>query len=195
LNGDSVKLLKNVLNSFQYRSASNFALNAFLDNGLTFVTRKLFGQYGIKGFGFLNSFAGAKLGFGKLFEKLRYRFGQLLVNVLICLTIKIAATKYRTFRIIILKKGQTNKIPIIILLEIDNFPQRERVANIYIKRKRSNVRFRGRFIKIESVAAAFVARFTLFFGGNLFAAAVKARRGVIGKTFAGILKGCKRKRA
>ncbi|EJT78009.1 hypothetical protein GGTG_03112 [Gaeumannomyces tritici R3-111a-1] len=42
----------------------NFALDAFLDNGLTFVTRKLFGRYGMEGFGFLDSFAGAKLNFG-----------------------------------------------------------------------------------------------------------------------------------
>ncbi|EJT82293.1 hypothetical protein GGTG_02267 [Gaeumannomyces tritici R3-111a-1] len=42
----------------------NFALDALLNNGLTFVTRKLFGRYGMEGFGFLNSFTGAKLNFG-----------------------------------------------------------------------------------------------------------------------------------
>ncbi|EJT81754.1 hypothetical protein GGTG_01729, partial [Gaeumannomyces tritici R3-111a-1] len=176
---------------------SNFALNALLDNGLTFVTRKLFGRYSIKRFSFLDSLANAKLNFGKLFKKLRYRFKQLLVNgiILIYLITKIAVTKYRTFRIIIFKKRQTDKILIIALLKIDNFPQRERVADIYIKRKKGNVRFGGKFIKIKSVAAAFVARFTLFFGGSFFAAAVKARRGVISKTLAGILKSCKRKKA
>ncbi|EJT78930.1 hypothetical protein GGTG_04022 [Gaeumannomyces tritici R3-111a-1] len=119
------------------------------------LARKLFGRYGIKGFGFLNSFASAKLNFNKLFEKFWYRFRQLLVNgpytiigvyrytgvngiVLICLTTKIAAIKYRTFRIIIFKKGQINKIPIIALLEIDNFLRRKRVADIYIKRKKGN---------------------------------------------------------
>ncbi|EJT74810.1 hypothetical protein GGTG_08648, partial [Gaeumannomyces tritici R3-111a-1] len=115
--------------------------------------------------------------------------------ILICLTTKIAVTKYRTLRIIIFKKGQINKVPIIVLLEIDNFPQRERVANTHIKQKKSNVRFKSKSIKIESVAAAFVARFTLFFSKGFFAAAVKARRGVTGKTLAGILKSCKRKRA
>ncbi|EJT81123.1 hypothetical protein GGTG_01108, partial [Gaeumannomyces tritici R3-111a-1] len=175
--------------------ASNFALDALLNNGLTFVARKLFGRYGIKGFGFLDSFTGAKLGFSKLFEKFRYRFGQLLINVLICLTTKIAAIKYRTFRIIIFKKGQINKVLIIALLKIDNFLRRKRVADTHVKQGKSNVYFGGRFIKIKSVAVAFVARFTLFFGESLFAAAVKARRGVTGKTFAGILKGCKRKRA
>ncbi|EJT71112.1 hypothetical protein GGTG_10372 [Gaeumannomyces tritici R3-111a-1] len=94
------------------RLASSFALNALLNNGLTFVARKLFGRHGIKGFGFLNGFTGAKLGFNKLFEKLRYRFGQPFVNgprtiieayrytgvdgiILICLTTKTAAIKYR----------------------------------------------------------------------------------------------------
>ncbi|EJT72083.1 hypothetical protein GGTG_11330, partial [Gaeumannomyces tritici R3-111a-1] len=115
--------------------------------------------------------------------------------ILICLITKITVIKYRTLRIIIFKKGQINKVLIIALLEIDNFPQRERVANTYIKRKKSNVRFGGKFIKIESVAAAFVARFTLFFGEGFFAAAVKTRRGVTGKTLAKVLKGCKRKRA
>ncbi|EJT68630.1 hypothetical protein GGTG_13796, partial [Gaeumannomyces tritici R3-111a-1] len=115
--------------------------------------------------------------------------------VLICLTTKITVTKYRTLRIIVFKKGQTNKVLIIALLEIDNLLQRERVANTYIKRRKGNVRFKSKFIKIKSVTAAFIARFTLFFGKNLFAAAVKARRGVTGKTFAGILKGYKRKRA
>ncbi|EJT68760.1 hypothetical protein GGTG_13672, partial [Gaeumannomyces tritici R3-111a-1] len=175
--------------------ASNFALNALLNNGLTFVARKLLGRHSMEGFGFLNNFAGAKLGFGKLFEKLWYCFKQLLINVLICLITKIAVTKHRTFRIIVFKKRQINKVLIIALLEIDNFPQRERVADTYIKRKKSNVRFGGRFIGIKNVTAAFVARFTLFFGGGFFAAAVKARRGVTGKTFAEALKGCKRKRA
>ncbi|EJT70823.1 hypothetical protein GGTG_11846, partial [Gaeumannomyces tritici R3-111a-1] len=195
LNGDSVKLLKNVLNNFQCYSASNFALDALLDNGLTFIARKLFGRYGIKGFSLLDSFAGAKLSFSKLFKKFRYYFKQSFINVLICLTTKTTATKYRTLRIIVFKKGQINKVPIIALLKIDNLLQRERVANIYIKQKKGNVRFGGRFIKIESVAAAFVTRFTLFFGEGFFAAAIKARRKVTGKTFAGILKGCKRKRA
>ncbi|EJT79982.1 hypothetical protein GGTG_05064, partial [Gaeumannomyces tritici R3-111a-1] len=159
----------------------------------------------IKGFNLLNNLAGAKLSFGKLFEKLRYRFGQSLVNayrhtkvngiILICLTTKITVTKYRTLRIIIFKKGQINKVLIIAPLKIDNLPQRERVTNIYIKQKKGNIRFGGRFIGIESVAAAFVARFTLFFGGGFFAAAVKTRRGVTGKTLAEVLKGCKRKRA
>ncbi|EJT82060.1 hypothetical protein GGTG_02034, partial [Gaeumannomyces tritici R3-111a-1] len=179
--------------------ASNFALNALLNNGLTFVARKLFGRYSIKRFGFLDSFAGAKLSFGKLFKKFRYRFGQPFVNVngiiLIYLTTKITVIKYRTLRIIIFKKGQTNKVLIIALLEIDNLLQRKRVTDTYIKRKKSNVRFGGKSIGIKSVAAAFVARFTLFFGGSFFAAAVKARRGVTGKTLAGILKGCKRKKA
>ncbi|EJT79801.1 hypothetical protein GGTG_04884 [Gaeumannomyces tritici R3-111a-1] len=62
------------------RFVGNFALNTFLDNGLTFVARKLFGRYGIKGFSLLNSFAGAKLSFSKLFKKLRYRFEQPFVN-------------------------------------------------------------------------------------------------------------------
>ncbi|EJT81827.1 hypothetical protein GGTG_01801 [Gaeumannomyces tritici R3-111a-1] len=194
------KRLKNA-----FISVNNFALNALLNNGLTFVTRKLFGQYSIKGFGFLNNFANAKLNFNKLFKKFRYRFKQPFINayrytgvngiVLICLIIKITAIKYRTFRIIIFKKRQINKIPIIALLEIDNLLQRERVINTHIKRKGSNIRFGGKFIKIKSIAAALVTHFTLFFGGNLFAAAVKARRGVTGKTFAGILKGYKRKRA
>ncbi|EJT68303.1 hypothetical protein GGTG_14118, partial [Gaeumannomyces tritici R3-111a-1] len=185
--------------------ASNFALDALLNNGLTFIARKLLGRYGIKGFSFLNNLASAKLSFGKLFKKLRYCFGQSLVNayrhtgvngiILICLTTKTTAIKYRTLRIIVFKKGQINKIPIIALLEIDNFPQQKRVTDIYIKRKKGNIRFGGKFIGIESVAAAFVARFTLFFGENLFAAAVKARRGVTGKTFAKILKSYKRKRA
>ncbi|EJT74812.1 hypothetical protein GGTG_08650 [Gaeumannomyces tritici R3-111a-1] len=48
--------------------------------------------------------------------------------------------------------------------------------------------------RIESAAAAFVARFTLFFGGGFFTAAVKARRGIIGNTFVKSLKGCKRKK-
>ncbi|EJT72142.1 hypothetical protein GGTG_09009 [Gaeumannomyces tritici R3-111a-1] len=183
----------------------NFALDALLDNGLTFVTRKLFGRYGIKGFGFLNSLTGAKLSFNKLFEKLRYCFGQLFVNayrytgvngiILICLITKITVTKYRTLRIIVFKKGQINKVLIIALLKIDNLPQRERVADIYIKRKKGNVRFGGKSIKIKNVATAFVTRFTLFFGEGFFTAAVKARRGVTGKTLAGILKSCKRKRA
>ncbi|EJT82068.1 hypothetical protein GGTG_02042, partial [Gaeumannomyces tritici R3-111a-1] len=185
--------------------ASNFALDALLNNGLTFVTRKLFGRYGIKRFSFLDNFAGAKWGFNKLFEKLRYCFGQPFINayrhtgvngiILICLTTKITAIKYRTLRIIILKKGQTNKVLIIALLEIDNFLQRERVANTYIKRKKGNIRFKNRFIKIKSVTAALIARFTLFFSKGFFAAAVKTRRGVTGKTFAEVLKGCKRKRA
>ncbi|EJT68213.1 hypothetical protein GGTG_14209, partial [Gaeumannomyces tritici R3-111a-1] len=192
--------------------ASNFALNALLNNGLTFIARKLFGRYGMEGFGFLNSLTGAKLGFNKLFEKFRYCFKQLLVNgfrtiieiyrytgvdgiILICLTTKIAAIKYRTLCIIIFKKGQINKVLIIALLEINNFLQRKRIANTYIKQKKSNVRFGGKSIKIENVAAAFVARFTFFFGESFFTAAVKARRGVTGKTFAGVLKGCKRKRA
>ncbi|EJT79495.1 hypothetical protein GGTG_04579, partial [Gaeumannomyces tritici R3-111a-1] len=115
--------------------------------------------------------------------------------ILICLTTKITAIKYRTFRIIIFKKGQINKILIIALLKIDNFLQRERVANTYVKQKKGNVRFESKFIGIKSVAAAFIARFTLFFGKGFFAAAVKARRGVTDKTFAGILKSCKRKRA
>ncbi|EJT82292.1 hypothetical protein GGTG_02266, partial [Gaeumannomyces tritici R3-111a-1] len=115
--------------------------------------------------------------------------------ILICLTIKITVTKYRTLRIIIFKKRQINRVLIIALLKIDNFPQRERVANTHIKRGKGNVRFGGRFIKIESIAAALVARFTLFFGEGFFAAAAKACRGVTGKTFAGILKNCKRKRA
>ncbi|EJT80463.1 hypothetical protein GGTG_00462 [Gaeumannomyces tritici R3-111a-1] len=158
----------------------NFALNALLNNGLTFVTRKLFGQYAL--ISFLKS------------------FGIVLSNwvngiILICLTTKITVIKYRTLRIIIFKKKQINKVLIIALLKINNFPQRKRVANIYIKRKKSNVRFGGKFIGIKSVAAAFIARFTLFFGGGFFAAAVKARRGVTGKTFAGILKSCKRKKA
>ncbi|EJT77225.1 hypothetical protein GGTG_07137 [Gaeumannomyces tritici R3-111a-1] len=144
LNGNSVKLLENVLNNFQYRNVGNFALDALLDNGLTFITRKLFGRYGMEGFGFLDSFASAKLGFNKLFEKFRYCFGQPLMD---------AVTKYR------------------------------------------NVRFGGKFIKIESVAAAFIARFTLFFGESFFTAAVKTRRGVTGKTFAKALKSCKRKKA
>ncbi|EJT68365.1 hypothetical protein GGTG_14055, partial [Gaeumannomyces tritici R3-111a-1] len=169
-----------------------------------------------KGFGLLNSFAGAKLGFNKFFEKFRfianhvfaintfgkprtiigtYRHTGVNGIILIYLTIKITVTKYRTLRIIVFKKGQINKVLIIALLKIDNFPQRERVTNTYIKRKKSNIRFENKFIKIESVAAAFVARFTLFFGESFFAAAVKARRGVTGKTLAEILKGCKRKRA
>ncbi|EJT71553.1 hypothetical protein GGTG_10810 [Gaeumannomyces tritici R3-111a-1] len=170
LNGNGVKLLKNVL-----------------------------------GFGFLNGFAGAKLDFNKLFEKFRYCFKKPLVYayrytgvngiILIYLTTKITVTKYRTLRIIVFKKGQINKIPIIALLEINNFLQRKCVANIYVKQGKSNVRFGGKSIKIESVAAAFVARFTLFFGEGFFVAAVKARRGVTGKTFARILKGYKRKRA
>ncbi|EJT71731.1 hypothetical protein GGTG_10985, partial [Gaeumannomyces tritici R3-111a-1] len=134
------------------------------------------------------------------FEKPRtiikaYRYTGVNGIILICLTIKIAVTKYRTLRIIVFKKGQINKVPIIALLEIDNLLQRERVADIYVKRKKSNVRFGGKFIGIESVAAALVARFTLFFGEGFFAAVAKARRGVTGRTFAGILKGCKRKRA
>ncbi|EJT79108.1 hypothetical protein GGTG_04197, partial [Gaeumannomyces tritici R3-111a-1] len=188
-----------------YCNVGNFALDALLNNGLTFVTRKLLGRYGIKGFNFLNGFAGAKLNFNKLFKKFRYCFKIPLVNayrhtgvngiILICLIIKITVTKYRTFRIIIFKKKQINKNLIIALLKINNLLQRERVANIYIKRKKGNIRFGGKFIKIESVAAAFVAHFTLFFSGGFFAAAVKARRKVTGKTFAGILKGCKRKKA
>ncbi|EJT70498.1 hypothetical protein GGTG_11521, partial [Gaeumannomyces tritici R3-111a-1] len=170
LNGNNVKLLKNVLR-----------------------------------FNFLDSLTNAKLGFNKLFKKLRYCFKKSLVNayrytgvngiVLIYLTTKITATKYRTLRIIVFKKGQINKVLIIALLKIDNFLQRERVADIYVKQKKSNVRFKNKFIKIKSVAAAFVARFTLFFGGSFFAAAVKTRRGVTGKTLAEILKDCKRKRA
>ncbi|EJT68082.1 hypothetical protein GGTG_14339, partial [Gaeumannomyces tritici R3-111a-1] len=196
------------------------------------VTRKLFGQYSIKKFGFLNSFAGAKLGFNKLFKKFRYLLGHFLkpfekfnasfiinyvfaintfgkprtvikaywytgVNgiILICLITKITVIKYRTFRIIILKKGQINKVLIIALLKINNFSRRERVTNIYIKQKKSSIRFGGKFIGIKSVAAAFVARFTLFFGESFFAAAVKTRRGVTGKTFAEVLKSCKRKKA
>ncbi|EJT73527.1 hypothetical protein GGTG_10364, partial [Gaeumannomyces tritici R3-111a-1] len=124
-----------------------------------------------------------------------YRYTKVNGIILICLTIKITAIKYRTFRIIVFKKKQINKILIIALLKIDNLLQRKRIANTHIKRKKGNVRFGNKFIKIESVAAAFVARFTLFFGGGFFAATVKARRGVTGKTFAGILKGCKRKRA
>ncbi|EJT70329.1 hypothetical protein GGTG_11357 [Gaeumannomyces tritici R3-111a-1] len=49
--------------------------------------------------------------------------------------------------------------------------------------------------KIPHVPSALVARFTLFFGGSFFAAAVKTRRGVTGKTFVKGLKSCKRKRA
>ncbi|EJT75577.1 hypothetical protein GGTG_05510, partial [Gaeumannomyces tritici R3-111a-1] len=124
-----------------------------------------------------------------------YRYTKVNGIVLICLTTKITAIKYRTLRIIIFKKGQINRVLIITLLKIDNFPQRERVANTHIKRKKGNIYFGGRFIGIESVAAAFVARFTLFFGESFFAAAVKARRGVTGKTLAKVLKGCKRKRA
>ncbi|EJT68192.1 hypothetical protein GGTG_14229, partial [Gaeumannomyces tritici R3-111a-1] len=175
--------------------AGNFALNAFLNNGLTFIARKLFGQYSMERFGLLNNLTSAKLGFGKLFEKLRYRFKKSLVNVLICLTTKITVTKYCTLRIIVFKKGQINKVLITALLGIDNLLQRKRVANTHVKRKKSNVRFGGKFIKIESVTAALVARFTLFFGKGFFAAAVKTRRGVTGKTFTRILKGCKRKRA
>ncbi|EJT75220.1 hypothetical protein GGTG_05157 [Gaeumannomyces tritici R3-111a-1] len=157
-----VKLLKNVLNNFQYRSANNFALNAFLNNGLTFVTRKLFGQYGIKRFNFLNNFAGAKLVLSHLpkpfgnfnanfitnhvfainaFKKFRtiieaYWYTGVNGIILICLTIKTTVIKYRTLRIIIFKKGQINKVLIIALLEIDNFLQRKRVANTHIKRKK-----------------------------------------------------------
>ncbi|EJT75218.1 hypothetical protein GGTG_05155 [Gaeumannomyces tritici R3-111a-1] len=58
-------------------SASNFAINALLDNGLTFVTRKLFNRYNIKRFGFLNSFANAKISFSKLFKKLRVEIDKL----------------------------------------------------------------------------------------------------------------------
>ncbi|EJT71149.1 hypothetical protein GGTG_10409 [Gaeumannomyces tritici R3-111a-1] len=195
IKGRKKSILKLFIKALKLNCASNFALNALLDNGLTFVTRKLFGRYGIKRFGFLNGLAGAKLGFNKLFEKFRYCFGQSLVNVLICLTTKTTVTKYRTLRIIVFKKGQINRVLIIALLKIDNFLQRERVANTYVKRGKGNVRFKGRSIGIKSVAAALVARFTLFFGGGLFAAAVKTRRGVTGKTFAGVLKGCKRKRA
>ncbi|EJT73532.1 hypothetical protein GGTG_07388 [Gaeumannomyces tritici R3-111a-1] len=137
------------------RLVGNFALDALLDNGLTFVARKLFGRYGIKGFSFLDGLTGAKLGFNKLFEKFRYRFGQSFVNVLICLTTKTTATKYRTLRIIIFKKRQINKVLIIVLLKIDNFPRRERVADIYIKQKKGNVRFKSKSIKIKSVAAAY----------------------------------------
>ncbi|EJT70523.1 hypothetical protein GGTG_11546 [Gaeumannomyces tritici R3-111a-1] len=75
-----------------------------------------------------------------------YRYTGVNGIILICLITKIAATKYRTFRIIILKKRQINKVLIIILLEIDNFLQRERVANTHIKRKGSNVRFKSSFI-------------------------------------------------
>ncbi|EJT68580.1 hypothetical protein GGTG_13845, partial [Gaeumannomyces tritici R3-111a-1] len=124
-----------------------------------------------------------------------YRYIKVNGIVLICLTTKITATKYRTLRIIVLKKKQINKVLIIALLEINNLLQRKRVANIYIKRKGSNVRFKSKFIGIESVAAALIARFTLFFGEGFFAAAAKARQRVTGKTLAGILKNCKRKRA
>ncbi|EJT79112.1 hypothetical protein GGTG_04201, partial [Gaeumannomyces tritici R3-111a-1] len=124
-----------------------------------------------------------------------YRYTGVNGIILICLTTKITVTKYRTLRIIVFKKGQINKVLIIALLEIDNFPQRERVANTYIKQKKSNVRFGSKSIKIKSVTAAFVARFTFFFGESFFIATVKTRRGVTGKTFAGILKSCKRKRA
>ncbi|EJT78010.1 hypothetical protein GGTG_03113, partial [Gaeumannomyces tritici R3-111a-1] len=124
-----------------------------------------------------------------------YRYTGVDGIILIYLTTKITVIKHRTLRIIIFKKGQINKVLIIALLKINNFPQRKRVINTYIKQKKSNVRFGGKFIKIKSVAAAFVARFTLFFGKGFFAAAVKARRGVTGKTFAGILKSCKRKKA
>ncbi|EJT70838.1 hypothetical protein GGTG_11861, partial [Gaeumannomyces tritici R3-111a-1] len=106
--------------------------------------------------------------------------------ILICLIIKIAITKYRTLRIIVFKKKQINKILIIALLEINNFLQRKRVANTHIKQKKSNVRFGNKFIKIKNIAAALVARFTFFFNGGFFAAAVKARRGVTSKTLTGI---------
>ncbi|EJT81758.1 hypothetical protein GGTG_01733, partial [Gaeumannomyces tritici R3-111a-1] len=124
-----------------------------------------------------------------------YRYTGVNGIILICLTTKTTATKYRTFRIIVFKKRQTNRVPIIALLGINNFLQRKRVADTHIKQKKGNVRFGGKSIKIESVAAALVARFTLFFSESLFAAAVKTRRGVTGKTLAEILKSYKRKRA
>ncbi|EJT79113.1 hypothetical protein GGTG_04202, partial [Gaeumannomyces tritici R3-111a-1] len=133
--------------------------------------------------------------FGKFRNVIKaYRYTGVNGIILICLITKIAAIKYRTFRIIIFKKKQINKVIFIILLEIKNFLQRERVANTYIKRKKSGIRFKGKFIKVESAAAALVARFTLFFGGGFFAATVKARRRVIGSTLVKGLKGYKRKR-
>ncbi|EJT81707.1 hypothetical protein GGTG_01683 [Gaeumannomyces tritici R3-111a-1] len=198
LNGNSAKLLENVL------------------------ARKLFGRYGMEKLGFLDSFAGAKLNFvlghfPKPFEKFdtsfianhilainafkrfrnvikAYRYIGINGIVLICLTTKITATKHRTLRIIVFKKGQANKVIFIILLEIKNPLQRKRVADTHIKQGKGNVRFGGKSIKIKGAAAALVARFTLFFGGGFFAAAVKARRGVIGNTLVKSLKGCKRKR-
>ncbi|EJT68758.1 hypothetical protein GGTG_13677, partial [Gaeumannomyces tritici R3-111a-1] len=62
-----------------------------------------------------------------------YRHTRVNGIILICLITKITVTKYRTFRIIVFKKGQINKVLIIALLEIDNLLQRKRVANIYIK--------------------------------------------------------------
>ncbi|EJT71730.1 hypothetical protein GGTG_10984 [Gaeumannomyces tritici R3-111a-1] len=123
-----------------------------------------------------------------------YRYTGVNGIVLICLTTKIASIKHYTLRIIIFKKGQTNRVIFIILLGINNFLQRERVANTHVKQRKSGICFGGRFIGSESFAAALVARFTLFFSGGLFAAAVKARRGVISETFVGSLKGCKRKK-
>ncbi|EJT68399.1 hypothetical protein GGTG_14018, partial [Gaeumannomyces tritici R3-111a-1] len=62
-----------------------------------------------------------------------YRYTGVNGIILICLTTKTTAIKYRTLRIIVFKKGQINRVLIIALLEIDNFLQRERVTNTYVK--------------------------------------------------------------
>ncbi|EJT70520.1 hypothetical protein GGTG_11543 [Gaeumannomyces tritici R3-111a-1] len=79
-----------------------------------------------------------------------YRYTGVNGIILICLTTKIAAIKYRTFRIIVFKKGQINKVLIIALLEIDNFLQRERVADIYIKQRKSN-RLNTDYLQLQSL--------------------------------------------
>ncbi|EJT81709.1 hypothetical protein GGTG_01685 [Gaeumannomyces tritici R3-111a-1] len=76
-----------------------------------------------------------------------YRYTGVNGIILIYLITKIIATKYRTLRIIVFKKRQINKVLIIALLKIDNFPQRERVTNIYIKRKKGNLPVKFKCLK------------------------------------------------